>query len=199
MTRPNLVVSFLASHGGSAVKQIVSAINNGELNASCGIVITNNKDSEIYRWCTENDIQKRHISGSTHPQEEHKDLAIDQALSAAGTDIVVLSGYMKKIGPVTLKNFEGNILNIHPSLLPKHGGKGLYGDRVHESVLRSGDAETGATVHIINEEYDEGPIVAQHFVSVDDGETVATLKTKVQAIEGPLYVAAIRSLADQYA
>ena len=199
MSHASLVVSFLASHGGSAVKQIVSAINNGELNASCGIVITNNKDSEIYRWCTENDIQIRHISGSTHPQEEHKDLAIDQALSAAGTDIVVLSGYMKKIGPVTLKNFEGKILNIHPSLLPKHGGKGLYGDRVHESVLRSGDAETGATVHIINEEYDEGPIVAQHFVSVDGGETVATLKTKVQAIEGPLYVAVIKSLADQYA
>lgn len=199
MNRPKLVVSFLASHGGSAVKQVVNAINNGELNAICGVIITNNKDSEIYRWCTENDIQIRHISGSTHPQEDHKDLAIDQVLSAAGTGLVVLSGYMKKIGPVTLNNFEGKILNIHPSLLPKHGGKGLYGDRVHESVLRSGDSETGATVHIINEEHDEGPIVAQHYVSVDNDETVATLKTKVQAIEGPLYVEAIRSLADKYA
>lgn len=187
-------ISFLASHGGSAAKHIITAIRKGNLDAQIGIVITNNRNSEIYNWCTENAVDVIYLSGNTHPLEEEKDKAIYQKLQAAGTNLIVLSGYMKKIGPITLSEYSNKILNIHPSLLPKHGGKGLFGDKVHESVLRSGDRKSGATVQFINEEYDEGPILLQKTIDVEEGETIASLKTKVQAIEGNLYLSSIKQI-----
>lgn len=187
-------ISFLASHGGSAAKHIITAIRKGNLDAQIGIVITNNRNSEIYNWCTENAVDVIYLSGNTHPLEEEKDKAIYQKLQAAGTNLIVLSGYMKKIGPITLSEYSNKILNIHPSLLPKHGGKGLFGDKVHESVLRSGDRKSGATVQFINEEYDEGPIILQKTIDVEEGETIASLKTKVQAIEGNLYLSSIKQI-----
>jgi phosphoribosylglycinamide formyltransferase-1 len=190
-------ISFLASHGGSAAKHIITAIREKCLDAQIGIVITNNKNSDIYHWCVDNAVEVVYLSGNTHPIEEEKDRVIHQKLLAAGTDLIVLSGYMKKIGSVTLAEYANKILNIHPSLLPRHGGKGLYGDRVHESVLKAGDEQSGATVHFINEEYDEGPIVAQKKINVVDGETVVSLKTKVQAIECELYLNSIKQIMQQ--
>lgn len=111
------------------------------------------------------------------------------------TDLIVLSGYMKKIGPATVTTFKDRILNIHPSLLPKHGGKGLYGDKVHESVLASGDKVSGATVQLINEEYDEGPVLVQQEVPVLENDSVESLKQRVQKIEGSLYISAIAKMA----
>jgi len=187
-------ISFLASHGGSAAKQIISAIRGNELAAEVGIVITNNHDSDIYRWCQENTVNVCHISGRTHPNEDDKDKAILKVLTDTGTDLVVLSGYMKKIGPLALKEYSNRMLNIHPSLLPRYGGKGFYGDKVHAAVIESGDAQSGATVQFINEEYDEGPMICQKVVDVELGETVASLKRKVQAIEGELYIDAIQNI-----
>jgi phosphoribosylglycinamide formyltransferase-1 len=187
-------ISFLASHGGSAAIQIIEAIRSNDINAEIGIVVTNNKNSKIYTWCIENKVKVAHLSGKTHPDEKEKDKKIFQALSDAKTDLVVLSGYMKKIGQITLSKYNNKILNIHPSLLPKHGGKGFYGDKVHESVLKSGDKESGATVHFINEEYDEGPIILQKKIALSDSETVETLRNKIQAIEGQLYLESIKKL-----
>lgn len=132
-------ISFLASHGGTSAKHIITAIDNNQLSAEIGILITNNQDSDIYRWCQEHNIQLCYLSGKTHPCEIQLDKAIHQQLLSAGTELIVLSGYMKKIGPITLNQYSNKILNIHPSLLPKHGGKGLFGDRVHQSVLNSCD------------------------------------------------------------
>jgi phosphoribosylglycinamide formyltransferase-1 len=189
------VISFLASHGGSAARAIINAAESGALKASIGIVITNNRDSAIYAWCVENNVTVHYVSGNTHADEAIKDQAIKDLLEQAGSDLIVLSGYMKKIGPVTLAAFDGKMLNIHPSLLPKHGGEGLYGDNVHRSVLASDDTESGATVHFINEAYDEGPVIVQHRVPVLPSDDVASLKTRVQAIEGELYLKAVQKLA----
>lgn len=189
-----LTISFLASHGGTAAKHIITAIGNNKLDAKIGVVITNNANSVIYQWCQENSTEIAYISGKTHPIESEKDKEIRNILINANTDLIILSGYMKKIGIATLTEFSNRILNIHPSLLPKHGGKGLFGDKVHESVLRSGDSISGATVHFINEEYDEGPIIAQQTVDVVKGETVETLKQKVQAIESELYLNSIKKI-----
>lgn len=189
-----LTISFLASHGGSALKEIFAARDQLSAPAKVGVVIFNNKDSEVAAWSKTNGLQHRHISGLTHPEDAARDIAIRDTLEAVGTDLVVLSGYMKKIGPETLALYRNRIMNIHPSLLPKHGGKGLFGDKVHEAVLKSGDAESGATVHLINEEYDEGPILLQRRVPIDKTETLKTLKNKIQSIEGQLYIDAINSL-----
>lgn len=187
-------ISFLASHGGSAAKHIITAVRENKLDAQIGIVITNNRNSDIYNWCIENSVEVVYLSGKTHPVEEDKDKAIQEALLAAGTNFIVLSGYMKKIGPITLAGYSNKIFNIHPSLLPRHGGKGMYGDRVHESVIKSGDRKSGATVQFINAKYDEGAIIAQKTVDVVPGETVESLKNKVQAIEGELYLSSIKQI-----
>jgi len=190
-------ISFLASHGGSAAKHIIAAIQSNQLEAQIAVVITNNPDSVIYDWCIKNTIDVVCINGNTHLDESERDRAIYDTLLKAKTDLIVLSGYMKKIGETTLVGYSNRILNIHPSLLPSHGGKGLFGDKVHQSVIDSGDRKSGATVQFINEEYDEGPIFSQQTVDVVNGETAETLKVKVQAIEGELYLSSIKRILDE--
>ncbi|WAK02754.1 phosphoribosylglycinamide formyltransferase [Methylobacter sp. YRD-M1] len=189
-------ISFIASHGGSSARHIIAAIEQKTLAAELGVVITNNSDSAILRWCQEQHIPVHLINAKTHPDPESEDLAIMNALAEAQTDLVVLSGYMKKIGPHTLARFNGHILNIHPALLPKHGGHGLYGDRVHEAVLKSGDTVSGASVHLINERYDEGPVLKQSHVPILPDDTVASLRARVQATEGDLYLETLKDIIE---
>ena len=186
------VISFLASHGGSSARFLIGAMRKGELAATPGILITNNRDSAILHWCLEHDMPVRHISSKTHRGEDNADEAICSVLQQAGTDLVVCSGYMKAIGPRTLAAFSGHMLNIHPALLPKHGGKGMYGDFVHEAVLAAGESGSGATVHLVTAGIDEGAVILQSQVPVTPDDTVASLRQKVQATEPGLYLAAIR-------
>ncbi|MEY4642564.1 MAG: putative phosphoribosylglycinamide formyltransferase/formyltetrahydrofolate deformylase [Pseudomonadota bacterium] len=185
-------ISFLASHGGSSAKFLIAAMRAGKLAAEPGIVITNNRDSGIFHWCLDNDINVRHISAKTHRGEENADEAIALVLKDCGSDVVVCSGYMKKVGAQTLAALPGRILNIHPALLPKFGGKGMYGDHVHSGVLAAGERESGATVHVVSAELDEGPIVLQKKVPVLPGDTVETLRARVQAVEPELYLEALQ-------
>jgi phosphoribosylglycinamide formyltransferase-1 len=187
-----MTLSFLASHGGSSARFLIAAMASGELAAEPGILITNNRDSAIFHWCLEHDFPVRHISAKSHRGEANADEAICTVLEAAGTDLVVCSGYMKHVGPRTLRAFSGRILNIHPALLPHHGGKGMYGDKVHAAVLAAGDAQSGATVHVVNERFDEGPILLQEQVPVLPGDTLETLRARVQAVEPQLYLRAVR-------
>ena len=187
-------ISFLASHGGSSAKAIIKAMESGLITADLGIVITNNRDSAIFHWCLDNNISVRHISAKSHRGEDNTDEAIATVLQEANTDWVVCSGYMKKIGPCVLEKFENHILNIHPALLPKHGGQGLYGDKVHQSVLKADEKESGATVHLVNSQFDDGPVVLQKKVPVLTNDTVENLRARVQAEEPGLYIEAIQKL-----
>ena len=181
-------ISFLASHGGSSAQAIIQAMTSGELDAEPGILITNNLDSNIYTWCKAIQFPVFHISSKTHPDPIAEDLAILALLQEAETDIVVCSGYMKMIGLETLAGYENRILNIHPALLPLYGGVGMYGDSVHATVLAAGDAESGATVHIVTEDYDEGPVIAQSQVDVLPDDTVESLRQRVQETEPGLFI-----------
>ena len=187
-----MTISFLASHNGTSVKYIIEAIKNKKLNAKIGIVITNNFNSSIYQWCSQNNIQIKHISSMTNPTNEDEYIA--KTLESANSNLIILSGYMKKIGQKTISLYKNKILNIHPSLLPKHGGLGLYGDKVHQSVLQSEDTKSGATVHIVSENYDEGKIISQSSVKISPTETIESLKYKIQALEGELYLRSIKKL-----
>lgn len=190
MSKP--VISFLASHGGSSAKFLIAAMRSGELDAQAGMLITNNRDSGIFHWCLDNDMPVRHISSKTHRGDDNADEAICDLLREAGTDLIVCSGYMKVIGPRLLNAFSGRILNIHPALLPKHGGKGMYGDFVHRAVLAAGDHETGATVHVVSAGIDEGPVLLQSRVVVSPQDSLESLRAKVQATEPALYLAAVK-------
>ena len=192
------VISFLASHGGSSARFLIGAMQRDELDATPGMVVTNNRDSAIFHWCLEQDFPVRHISSKTHRGADNADEAICDVLRTAGTDIVVCSGYMKVIGPRLLDTYAGRILNIHPALLPKHGGKGMYGDFVHSAVLAAGDRVSGATVHIVCAGIDEGPILLQSHVAVEAGDTVETLRARVQATEPQLYLAAVKKFIKEF-
>jgi phosphoribosylglycinamide formyltransferase-1 len=191
-------LGFLASHGGSSAKALIAAMQHGTLAAEPGIVVTNNRDSAIFHWCLDNGIDVRHVSSKTHRGEDNADEAISTVLQNAGTDLVVCSGYMKKIGPHTLAAFPNRILNIHPALLPKFGGKGMYGDHVHRAVLAAGELHSGATVHYVSAGIDEGPILLQQQVPVLAGDTLETLRARVQAIEPDLYLLALQKLLIEF-
>jgi phosphoribosylglycinamide formyltransferase-1 len=98
---------------------------------------------------------------------------------------------MKKLGPRTLAAYAGRVINVHPALLPKFGGRGMYGDNIHRAVLAAGEPETGVTIHVVEEKYDSGPVLAQRKVKVEPGDTVQTLGARVLAVEHELFVETI--------
>lgn len=182
-----LKIGVLASHGGSNMQAIIDAIEAGRLDARIVLVISNNSGSGALERAREHGLPWRHLSGVQLPDAGRLDAAICEALEEAGADVIVLAGYMKKIGARTLGAFEGRILNIHPALLPQHGGPGMYGIHPHESVLAAGDAESGATVHVVDARYDEGPILKQRRVPVLPDDTPQTLQQRVLAEEHRIY------------
>jgi phosphoribosylglycinamide formyltransferase-1 len=136
------------------------------------------------------------LSSHTHPEPEALDAAICNTLVQHDADIVVLAGYMKKLGPRTLKQFEGRILNTHPALLPKFGGQGMYGSRVHEAVLAAGESTTGVSIHVVDAGYDTGPVIAQCEVPVYPNDTVESLAERVQTRERAFLVETLQALSN---
>jgi phosphoribosylglycinamide formyltransferase 1 len=192
-------LAALASHGGSILQAVVEACRGRELDAELVLVISNNSRSLALARAAEQGIPVAHLSSKTHPDPDSLDQAMLDALQAARPDWVVLAGYMRHLGPKTTEAFRNRILNTHPSLLPKYGGRGFYGRRVHQAVLDAGDTESGATVHLVNEEYDAGPILAQVRVPVRPDDTAETLEERVKAAERKLIVATLRELTPRKA
>ncbi len=124
----------------------------------------------------------------------HADEWLDR-LGQANTDLLVLAGYLRLVPADVIAAYRGRIINIHPSLLPRHGGAGMFGSRVHAAVLAAGDAESGATVHLVDEVYDRGAILAQARVPVATNDTPDTLAARVLAAEHRLLPAAVRTAA----
>lgn len=117
-------------------------------------------------------------------------------LGAARVDWIVLAGYLKRVPIEVVRRYRNRILNIHPALLPAHGGKGMYGERVHAAVLEAGESISGASVHLVDEEYDRGPVVAQETVEVKPGDTSATLAARVLEVEHRLLPAVVIAAAE---
>ncbi len=194
-SHPTLKLGFLASHGGSAMAATLAAIAADQLRAEGRILITNNPGCGAVAVAKGAGVPWRHISGSHEGSAEAADEAIADALNDAGAELVVLSGYMRKLGPATLARFGGRILNIHPALLPRHGGQGLYGRRVHEAVRASGDTVSGASIHLVDSEYDTGPVIARAEVPVHPEDGVDDIEARVRAVEPGLMVDTLRRIA----
>ena len=178
------------------MRAVLAAIAAGELNAEARILVSNNAGCAAIEAAEAAGLPWRHISIAAAGDADAADRAIAEALTNAGAGVVVLSGYMRKLGPETLRLFAGRILNIHPALLPRHGGQGLYGRRVHETVRASGDVVTGATVHLVDSGYDTGPIIAQTSAPVRPDDTVDEIEARVRALEPGLLVDTLRRIAD---
>jgi phosphoribosylglycinamide formyltransferase-1 len=190
--RPRL--AFLASHNGSNMRAIVAACRDGSLAADPVLAISNNRDSPALAWARDNGLAAVHLSASVTGSDAALDTAIADTLAAHRVDLVVLAGYMRKLGPRTLAAFKNRILNVHPALLPKFGGQGMYGRFVHEAVLAAGEKVTGATIHVVDGEYDHGPVIAQTDVPVMPGDTPETLAARVQAKERELFPDTLRRI-----
>lgn len=188
-----LKLGFLASHSGSNMQAIINACATGTLAAEPRVAISNNSQSGALARARQANMAAYHLSAQTHG--EGLGAAILTALRRHGVEVICLAGYMKKLGAEVLAAYGGRVLNIHPSLLPKFGGQGLYGMRVHEAVLAAGERESGATIHLVDEEYDRGRVLAQEKVAVQAGDTPETLQKRVLAVEHRLYPATLVRIA----
>lgn len=186
-------LAILGSGAGTTAAAIIDAAKSESIFAEVCVVIGNNSNSGILGLASALDVPTAHLSGLTHPgPPENLDSAILRTLQSAGTDLVILTGYMKKLGPAVLEHYSARIVNIHPALLPAYGGKGMYGDRVHAAVLADGVELSGVTLHQVTAEYDEGPILAQVTVPVNPDDDVTTLRVRVQSAERRLVLRWLR-------
>ena len=188
----NLVV--FASGNGSTLQAIIDAINNNELSASINLVVSNNKDAFALERAKNNNIDTYIISNKEFQSQDEE---LYEVLSNYKIDLIVLAGYLKMIGPKLLNKYT--IINTHPSLLPKYGGKGMYGMKVHKAVVEAGETISGVTLHYVNSEYDKGNIIAQTKVDVLPTDTAEDVSTKVQAVEKIQLVNELKKFAQKNA
>jgi len=190
-------IAAFASGRGSNLASILERIDDGSLrNAEVRLVFSNNADAGALALAGRRGIRTVHVSSATHPDPRALAAAVLAALEEERIELIVLAGYMRKLPPEVVRRFPGRILNIHPALLPRHGGQGMYGIRVHEAVLRSGESETGATVHFVDEDYDHGPVARQVRVPVLPGDTPQGLAERVLEAEHDLYWRVVDDLAN---
>lgn len=193
--RGGLKIGFLASHGGSSMKAILDAIAEGSLRASACVVISNNAGAAALAYAGALGIPSYHLSETRLGGAAEADRAIAETLASRGAELIVLSGYMRKLGPATLERYRGRILNIHPGLLPRYGGRGMYGGHVHAAVIAAAERTSGITIHLVDEEYDHGPVLAQREIAVEPGDTPETLAARIRAQEPGFYVDTLRRIA----
>ena len=179
--RPRL--GFFVSHRWSNMRAVVSTCSDGTLQADPVLLISNNLNSPALAWAAEKALPHLHLSPKTEGSEDALDDAHLAALKEARVDLIVLAGYMRKIGPKVLSAYHNRIINIHPSLLPKYGGQGMYGGKVNEAVIAAGERESGVTVHLVDDAYDTGAIVDQTKVPVFTSDTAEDLAARVLAKE----------------
>lgn len=188
-------VGFLASRGGTSARAIIAACSDGRLPFEPAVVVSNNPDAELVEWTRDAGLACRHLSGRTHPAPDELDQAICGTLVEMQVDLVVLSGYMKLLGPCTVQRFRDRILNIHPAPLPEFGGKSMYGIHVHRAVLDASIEESAVSVHVVDEEYDHGPVVATLPVGIGNASSEGELQARVAALEPQAYISVLEWIA----
>ena len=190
-----LTLAVFASGRGSNCESIIKMIDRGELDAKLGLILSNKPDAGVLEIAGGHDIPSVVLSEDDYGSRDKFVQEMLHVLEENGVDTIVLAGYLKLVYPEVVHRFHGRILNIHPALLPSFGGDGLYGMRVHKAVIDSGCKVTGVTVHLVDEEYDRGPIVAQEPVRVQDDDDPETLAARVLEVEHKLYPKVIQWLA----
>ena len=190
-------IGVMASGGGSNFKAIIDHVGDGSLECQIKFLVVNNAGCGAVAHAREYGIPVHHISGKTHPDSSEFEAAMLSVLDRYDVDLLVLAGYMKALPVSMLRRMPNRILNIHPSLLPKFGGKGFYGMHVHEAVINACETESGATVHLVNEEIDAGRILSQVKVPVLATDTPFELQARVLEQEHELYWKTIRDYAKE--
>ncbi len=189
-------LAVFASGRGSNFQAILEQIKKGFIPASIGLCITNNPEAGIIEIAEANGIPVKICPPKDYSDSQAFNQAILVSLIEAEIDYIILAGYLKLIGRQIVDRYNNKIINIHPALLPSFGGKGMYGHHVHEAVFNRGVKLSGATVHLVNNEYDAGPIVLQKSVSIEDAISDEEIAKRVLKIEHEIFPQAIKLLVE---
>lgn len=192
--RQKMRLAFLASGQGSNFESIVKACQSGQLCAEPVLLITSSFRAKALERAKKIEVKYQVIEPKGFANRTEWDQTLLQALQKVQPDLVLAVGFAQKIGPLVLRAFPQKIWNMHPSLLPAYGGAGMYGRKVHEAVLAGGEVETGLTLHIVTEEYDRGPILAQKRLAIEAGETPESLEAKIKQMEHEFWVESLRAM-----
>ena len=188
-------IAVFASGAGSNATKIIdhfAVLNkNGDAAGTVALIVCNKPDAGVLKVAAANKIPALVIE----KEKFFRGNAYIDELKAANIDFIVLAGFLWKIPDTLIKAFHKKMINIHPALLPKYGGKGMYGQFVHEAVIANKDKESGITIHYVDEVYDHGQIILQATCLVAEGDTAETLANKVQALEHRHLPAAVAWLA----
>jgi phosphoribosylglycinamide formyltransferase-1 len=176
-------IAVFASGGGSNLQALIDRTEAGDLHAKLSLCVGNNSAAPAFERARKHGIPVCHIAVSHFASDDAYVKELLGVLSGYGIDLIVLAGYMKKIPARLIAAYHNRIVNIHPGLLPSFGGKGLYGEKVHQAVLDSGAKISGITVHFVDEEYDHGPIIFQAATAVLDTDDAHSLSQRVLALE----------------
>jgi phosphoribosylglycinamide formyltransferase-1 len=184
-------LAVLASGRGSNLQAIIEHFDSlaRERVATVALVASNRADAPALLLAETASIDIAHFNANDDGSE------LLELLRKFRIDLVVLAGYLKRIPPKVIREYAGRIMNIHPALLPAFGGEGMYGARVHEAVIASGAEETGVTVHLVDDDYDRGPIIAQWRVPVEKSDTADSLAARVLNVEHTVYPRAVEMVA----
>ncbi|MCA6293197.1 MAG: phosphoribosylglycinamide formyltransferase [Phenylobacterium sp.] len=191
---PRLRLAFLASRNGSAFRAAIEAAEAGRLAADIVLLVSNSARAPALDFARARALPHRVIPTAVDPEAADRELA--EALAASGADWIVLSGYLRRIGPAVLARFPDRILNIHPGPLPAFGGEGMYGRRVHEAVIAAGAPQSEVTIHLVDGEYDHGRVLGRWPVPVEPGDTPETLEQRVTALEPEVMTRTLIELAE---
>jgi len=191
-------IAVLVSGGGSNLEAILQSCERGELpGISVDLVISSRPGVLAIERARKRGIETVVVDPKAFASDAEFQAAILKHLKASQIDLVCLAGYLRKLGVNLIQAYRGRILNIHPALLPKFGGAGMYGHFVHEAVLKAGEKESGCTVHLVDEEFDQGPILAQARVPVKAGDTPEQLAARVLEQEHRLYPSTIKQFCEK--
>ena len=186
MIKEKKIVVF-ASGSGTNFINLNSNITNGKII----LLISNNPKCGAIKYAKKNNICYKILNNFRFPDMNVLNQEYENILKELNPDLILLAGFMKKIPDNIINLFNNKIMNIHPSILPKYGGKGYFGIKVHEAVIKSGDKKTGVTVHFINNEYDKGPIILQEFVNVKKTDNPESLAKRVLKKEYSIFLKAV--------
>lgn len=192
-------VAVLVSGGGSNMQSIIDSTKNGMLKglARVTLVISNNPNAYALKRAEKEKIKAVCIERKNYADEFSFNDEILKQLKDNKTDIICLAGYMKMVGKSIIEEYPHRVLNIHPALLPKFGGKGMYGHHVHEAVVKAKEKKSGATVHYADENYDTGTVIIQREVDVFDADTPQDVAKKVLEIEHIIYPEAVKKVIEK--
>ncbi len=194
--KPPLRLGVLGSTRGTDLQAIIDAIQGGRLNATVEVVVSNKKNAYILTRAKEHQINAYYVPCKKGTERKIYDGNVSEKLQSHNVDLVLMIGYMRIVSSSFCNTWAGKLINVHPSLLPEFaGGMDL---NVHEEVIKSGKKLTGCTVHLVTEEVDSGPIIIQKSCTVDENETVDTLKSKVQYLEGEALIESVRCFMDGF-